>query len=536
MNTGTSKPILKKSTPILTLLIITLTILFFACQSPVDNETTDQEVIVTFNSNGGSAVQSQLLNMNSHVIEPKDPVKEGFTFAGWFEDDSLTSRWEFTTSFATKDMTLYAKWITESTTVTITFNTNGGDSIPTQTVEVGDKITKPQNSSKSSYVFAGWFTDKELKTEWNFTSDTASQDITLFAKWAKEDNTEYLTNRSNDSLVLFTIVNSNQYLKERVNTSLPLEEWATGTEILYDTLLFSISDSGFIDQLCIHYILDSIPLEISKLSHLKKLQLGHNNLTKIPVELAELSELEVLNLRFNSVTELPEEMCNSAMLQELWLYDNQLSSLPSNINALTNLRVLELDKNPITTIPNELYDLRNLEGLHLYKVPLSFEANDLNRLTKLTYLNMGSDSLTQIPDEIWELKNLEKLYISGKEIPSLSAKIQNLTKLQSLNITSASIQTIPAEIGNLSQLKSLSINDCKLDSLPSTIGNLVNLTYLSIFRNNLTTLPEEITKLTVESKGFGVSYNNLKSENLSPTVLNWLNTFDPDWKETQGVD
>ena len=51
------------------------------------------------------------------VIAPQEPKKEGYTFAGWYEDEAYTDEWEFETEifsfddeFGTKTKNLYAKW------------------------------------------------------------------------------------------------------------------------------------------------------------------------------------------------------------------------------------------------------------------------------------------------------------------------------------------------------------------------------------------------------------------------------------------
>ena len=66
---------------------------------------------VSFNTNGGSKIQSQTVTRNSSVTQPADPTKENCTFAGWYTDKKCTKGNEF--SFDTKitgNITLYAKW------------------------------------------------------------------------------------------------------------------------------------------------------------------------------------------------------------------------------------------------------------------------------------------------------------------------------------------------------------------------------------------------------------------------------------------
>lgn len=161
-------------------------LMLVACSTSTSTEVSTEEVVITFDCNGGSSVQSQLLNINSHIIEPKDPVKEGFIFSGWFADKELTTPWEFKTTFVVEHTTLYAKWVSDSNTLTVTFNSSGGSSISSQNVESGDLLKEPQIPSKEGFAFSGWFTSESLQIEWDFTKDTVTKNFTLYAKWVIE--------------------------------------------------------------------------------------------------------------------------------------------------------------------------------------------------------------------------------------------------------------------------------------------------------------------------------------------------------------
>ena len=84
---------------------------------PVVKEETVEEVpeveeiyySLTFESNGGSDVETQILGINE-VTESKLPTKEGWIFAGWFTDSELTEEYIFNTHL-TEDITIYAKWV-----------------------------------------------------------------------------------------------------------------------------------------------------------------------------------------------------------------------------------------------------------------------------------------------------------------------------------------------------------------------------------------------------------------------------------------
>jgi uncharacterized repeat protein (TIGR02543 family) len=70
-------------------------------------------------------------------------------------------------------------------TYTVSYNSNEGTDIsPVSSVRYGAGITAPAAPSKSDYPFFGWFKEAELTTAWDFTADTVTADITLYAKWA----------------------------------------------------------------------------------------------------------------------------------------------------------------------------------------------------------------------------------------------------------------------------------------------------------------------------------------------------------------
>lgn len=69
---------------------------------------------VSFNTMGGSYIESVRVRANSTLEAPDDPVRDGYEFDGWYTDRSCTERYRFSTK-VTKSMTLYAKWIEEDT-------------------------------------------------------------------------------------------------------------------------------------------------------------------------------------------------------------------------------------------------------------------------------------------------------------------------------------------------------------------------------------------------------------------------------------
>ena len=71
-----------------------------------------------------------------------------------------------------------------ATTFTVTFNTNGGSAVASQTVADGSKATKPADPTKDGYTFDGWYQDATFTVAFDFSS-AITADITLYAKWTE---------------------------------------------------------------------------------------------------------------------------------------------------------------------------------------------------------------------------------------------------------------------------------------------------------------------------------------------------------------
>ena len=67
-------------------------------------------------------------------------------------------------------------------TVTITFESNGGTEIAPITVDSGSAITLPDAPARDDDTFGGWYTDKKFTSAFD-PSAAITSDITLYAKW-----------------------------------------------------------------------------------------------------------------------------------------------------------------------------------------------------------------------------------------------------------------------------------------------------------------------------------------------------------------
>ena len=79
--------------------------------------------------------------------------------------------------------------IPSETALTVTFESNGGTAVPSQTVEKGEKALEPQEPRFDGFTFKGWCRDDSLKHRYNF-DDIVNSSITLYAKWKVNDNSD----------------------------------------------------------------------------------------------------------------------------------------------------------------------------------------------------------------------------------------------------------------------------------------------------------------------------------------------------------
>lgn len=65
---------------------------------------------IAFQSNGGSFVDAITGKYNAEIKRPEDPVRLGYTFAGWYEDMDLTIPYTIPETMPEEDRLVYAKW------------------------------------------------------------------------------------------------------------------------------------------------------------------------------------------------------------------------------------------------------------------------------------------------------------------------------------------------------------------------------------------------------------------------------------------
>src|SRR5487761_2660458 len=148
-------------------------------QTPV-TVVADVAAVVTFNSEGGSAVGSKSGLVGTTITLPAAPTYPGHTFRGWFVAASggtaLTSPYT-----VTGPVTLYAQWNVNATAI-ISFNSEGGSPVGSMSGLVGTTITLPAAPTRAGNTFRGWFLvpsgGTALTSPYSLTGS-----VTLYAHW-----------------------------------------------------------------------------------------------------------------------------------------------------------------------------------------------------------------------------------------------------------------------------------------------------------------------------------------------------------------
>ena len=139
-------------------------------------------VTATFNENGGSAVEDQVIGTGEKVVRPndEDQVKAGFQFIDWYTDGTFATPFDFDEAIVA-DTTIYAKYLEK---FYVSYDSNDGSQVQGEMVLDGGLATEPTDPTKIGFTFGGWYTDDTtFEVLFDFDNTPIIADITLFAKW-----------------------------------------------------------------------------------------------------------------------------------------------------------------------------------------------------------------------------------------------------------------------------------------------------------------------------------------------------------------
>ena len=125
--------------------------------------------------NEGVEYHKETAEYGSVVTKIQDPIKEGYTFTGWYTKDNEKVTYPIT---VTENITLYSKY--EINSYKVSYYNEGKKYIEDQQINYGENALKPNtNPSKIGYTFKYWSL-KENGEEYEF-STKITKDIALYA-------------------------------------------------------------------------------------------------------------------------------------------------------------------------------------------------------------------------------------------------------------------------------------------------------------------------------------------------------------------
>lgn len=226
---------------------------------------TANDNAVTFVTNGGTDVAGRTVKTDAKITKPSDPEKTGYTFGGWYTDQSCTKKWDFEKDTVSGAMTLYAKWTANTYDVTLNLNYDGAAEPTNITVTYDGTYSALTTPERVGYDFLGWFTaqtdGKQVKAE-DTVSIIAPQ--TLYAHWKEgaatytvkhyQQNTEGMTDNNYkefESETLTGITGQQTEAKAKTYTGFaPAKEFkqsaiapdsSTVISIYYDRLTYTVT-------------------------------------------------------------------------------------------------------------------------------------------------------------------------------------------------------------------------------------------------------------------------------------------------------
>ena len=115
--------------------------------------------------------------------------------------------------------------------------------------------------------------------------------------------------------------------------------------------------------------------QISRLTHLRLLNLWKNRIRTLPDAFTALQSLQTCLLHFNEFYKIPHQLFKLTNLERLTLRGNHVTEIPDGISQLVRLTFLSVRQNRIASLPRAIFTLTNLQSLLLARNDIHFVSN-----------------------------------------------------------------------------------------------------------------------------------------------------------------
>ncbi len=161
----------------LTALCLLLSALLCGC-----GPSAEYTVAFDDNSDADITIPNQTVTSGKTITAPEAPVREGYTFLGWFQDAGLTQPWNADADKVKADMTLYAGWDKDT-----------GDSVSDPGNDKDFSSLRTPGSQEEAYDYTTFFLPEMDGTSQPYVGDTMPyyEDGTYYIYYLKEAGDSY---------------------------------------------------------------------------------------------------------------------------------------------------------------------------------------------------------------------------------------------------------------------------------------------------------------------------------------------------------
>jgi uncharacterized repeat protein (TIGR02543 family)/uncharacterized delta-60 repeat protein len=143
---------------------------------------------------GGDLVSTATYTAGDTPITLPTPTRTGYTFAGWYSDEALTSKIgdageSYSPTGTLLSLNAYAKWTANTYFVIYNYNSTTDGSYPSGAdFTTGDNAIRLFTPVRRGYTFAGWYSDEALTSKIGDAGESYSPSgstlvLNAFAKW-----------------------------------------------------------------------------------------------------------------------------------------------------------------------------------------------------------------------------------------------------------------------------------------------------------------------------------------------------------------
>ena len=430
---------------------------------------------ISFEVNGGSAVDDIVQDYATIVTEPTVPIREYYIFDGWYLDESLQTPYVFTTIPA-EDFTLYAKWKGVQYTVdngTVIIDDYDGESPDVYIPLVIDGIS-------NIIISANAFYDNDLIETINFISNDATHAPSFAPSFF---NRPFVLNETNVNL----------------NNTITIEDYAfygmdnlvriTGLENVV-----SIGAYAFADSVNLEFINSENSNEYNFGDGLQTI--GEHAFDNTPVvafiggstTIQNIYQYAFTNtnlLRFNSEIEGEFIFSNTLEFIGFNAFDNTISIqkliIPFIGESITTNQFLGYIFGALSYQQNTTFVPSTLNKISLLDTENNLGEGALYNLSQITTLDLGSN-LTSIGEYAIYNLGISDLVIPNTVESISSYGVSEMNSLTTLNFENDSIISILGDFGfaNLSSINELNLPSSLVYVGKSSLNGMSSLQSLSV--------------------------------------------------------